>query len=130
MRPRDVPALNDLPANRVVRIDENGDIINAVRQACGGKLSMSVRAGPGLCSELTEQLDRRLVHLVNYRPDDPVKNVSVTLRLPAGRRVEAVTLANPERENDLELDFQAQASTITFHVPQVPTYEIAIVTMK
>ncbi|MEJ2703337.1 MAG: hypothetical protein P8Z79_12930 [Sedimentisphaerales bacterium] len=130
MRPRDVPMLNDLPADHVVRIDENGDIIDAVRRACGGRLSVSIRAEPGLCSELTEQPARRLVHLVNYRSDGPVKDISVTLRLPMGRQVEAVTLASPERGNDLELDFQAQAGTTTFRVPQVRTYEIAVVKMK
>ncbi len=130
MRRRDEPALDDVPADHVVRIDENGDMIDAVRQACGRRLSMSVQAEPGLCSELTEQAGRRLVHLVNYRPDDPAKDVLITLRVPAKRDVEAITLASPERDNDLDLDFQARAGTVTFRVPQVRTYEIAIARLK
>ena len=129
MLPRDEPALDNLPAGNVVRIKEDDDILGAVRQTCGQRLSISVRAEHGLCSELTEQPGRRLVHLVNYRAE-PVEDVSVTLRLPAQRRIKDVTLVSPERENDLELAFQEQAGVVTFRVPQVRTYEIAVVSIK
>jgi hypothetical protein len=130
MRPRNNPALDDLPADKVIRIKENGDIIDAVRQACNRQLSISIQAEHGLCSELTEQPGRRLVHLVNYRSDDPIEDISITLRLPTGRRVDTVTLISPERENDLKLDFQEQANIVMFHVPRVGIYEIAVVKMK
>jgi hypothetical protein len=129
MQPRENPPWEDLPARKVVRIKENSDIMRAVRRACGQKLSLSVQAQHGLCSELTEQPGRRLVHLVNYRADDPVEDVSIRLRVPDVRRIEAITLVGPERENDLELEFQEQADRVTFRVPQVDTYEIAVVTM-
>ena len=130
MRPRENPALEDLPAGKVVRIEQSNDVISAIRQACGQSLSMSVRAEHGLCSELTEQPGRRLVHLVNYRADGPVEGISITLRLPPNRQVKAITLISPERENNLELDFQEQAGAAAFQVPQVGTYEIAVVTME
>jgi len=50
--------------------------------------------------------------------------------VPAGRRVTGVKLVSPERESDLELDFGQQDGMATFRVPQVRTYEIAVVTMK
>ncbi len=130
MLPRKKPALNDLPDSRVVRIGENDDIFGAVRQACANKLSLSVQAEPGLCSELTEQPGRRLVHLVNYRTDDPVKNITINLRLPAERHVQDISLASPEREHDIKLSFKEQAGIVTFTVPQVSIYEIAVVTLK
>jgi hypothetical protein len=129
MMPREETALGDLPAGRIVRVRENVDIIDAVRQACGQRLSVSVRGEYGLCTELTEQPGRRLVHLVNYRTG-PVKDISIRLRLPDRRRIETVTLASPERRNDLELAFHEQAGVVTFRVPQVGTYEIAVVTMN
>jgi hypothetical protein len=128
--PRERPALDDLPAAGVVRIEEDDDVVSAVRRACNNRLSVSIRAGSGLCSELTEQPGRRLVHLVNYRVDGPVKDVSVRLRLPPGRRVKAVTLVSPERENDLEVSFQERDGLVTFGVPQVCVYEIAVVSMQ
>ncbi|MBN2313718.1 MAG: hypothetical protein JXM79_07290 [Sedimentisphaerales bacterium] len=130
MFPREKPALDNLPNDKVIRIDENGDMIDAIGHIFGERLSVSVQAQHGLCSELTEQPGRRLVHLVNYRDDGPVKHVSVKLRLPDGRHVKAVMLVSPERKNDLELDFQEQTGIVTFSVPQVETYGIAVVTIK
>jgi hypothetical protein len=128
--PREKPALDDLPAAGVVRIGENDDILGAVRQACANELSLLVQAESGLCSELTQQPGKRLVHLVNYRDDKPVKDFSINLCVPADRRVKAVNLAGPEREDDLELTFQEQGGAVTFRVPEVRTYEIAVVTME
>ena len=130
MLPRERPALDDLPVTSVLRIGEDEDILSPVRQACDNELSLSLQAEPGLCSELTEQSGRRLVHLVNYRPDEPVEDVRVSLALPAGRHVKSVTLASPERQDDLELTFKEQVGVVRFTVPQVTTYEIAVVTMK
>ena len=130
MLPRERPALDDLPVSAVVRIAEDGDVLDAVHRACGNELSLSVQTKPGLCAELTEQPDRRLVHLVNYRADGPVKNIATRLHLPAGRYVRAVTLASPQREDDLELAFSEQVGFVTFTVPEVGIYEIAVVTMK
>jgi hypothetical protein len=128
--PRERPALDDLPVAGVVRIGQDGDVIDAIRRACDSRLSDSIQAQAGLCSELTEQPGRRLVHLVNYRANDPVKDVSVRLCLPAGCRVKAVTLVSPERQNGLEVSFQEQDGSVTFSVPQVDVYEIAVVTMQ
>lgn len=130
LRPREKPALNDLPAAGIVRIEANGDVAGAVRRACDGRLSMSIEAESGLCAELTEQPGRRIVHLVNYRPGDPAENLSISLRLPAQRRVTGVKLVSPERQSDTELTFREQDGMAIFHVPQVRTYEIAVVTMR
>lgn len=128
--PREQPALDDLPVANVVRIEENDNFVRAIRRACDDRLSLSIRAVPGLCSELTEQPGRRLVHLVNYNADKPVKDVSVRLRLPSGRRVKAVTLVSPERQSKLEVSFKEMGGLVTFGVLQVRTYEIAVVTIQ
>jgi hypothetical protein len=130
MLPREEPALDDLPVTGVVRIGENDDVLGAVKRACGNGLSLLLEVEPGLCAELTEQPGRRLVHLVNYRVDEAVENIKVSLRLPDARRVKAVKLASPERDRDLQLGFEEQAGVVTFAVPQVRVYEIAVVTMK
>jgi hypothetical protein len=128
--PREKPALDDLLGSNVVRIEDNNDIVRTISRACEDRLSVSIHGGSGLCSELTEQPDRRLVHLVNYRTDNPVKDVSVSLRLPSGRRVKTVTLVSPEHQSNIEVSFQEQNGLITFSVPQVNVYEIAVVSMQ
>ncbi|HUT93923.1 MAG TPA: alpha-amylase family protein [Thermoguttaceae bacterium] len=130
MRPRKSPALEELPASRAVRVPESGDLLAAIRRACNDELSLSIEGPPGLCSELTEKSGRRIVHLVNYRSDEPARKVVARVRLPAGRRAKAVTLASPERERDTELPFEQASDVVTFTVPEVAVYEIAAVTME
>ena len=129
-RPRSQPVLDDLPAEQVFRVDRGGDWPAAIARACEGKASLSVEAAAGLCAELTEQPLRRLVHLVNYRPEQPATAVAIGLEVPAGRRVASVALASPEHAEDRPLAFQQQADHVAFTVPQVRVYEIAVVTYQ
>ncbi|MFQ6035496.1 MAG: hypothetical protein ACE5NM_06555 [Sedimentisphaerales bacterium] len=128
MQARAEPAFAHLPESQIVQIPEKGDILGAIQEACDNELTLSVQAKPGLCTELTEQISRRLVHLVNYREDDPIRNISVSMRLPAGCHAKTVILASPERERDVELPFKAQCGRVEFTVPQVSIYEIAVIT--
>ncbi len=127
LRPRSKPVLHDLPSTRVVRFPETGDCISAVRRACAGQLSLSVEAPPGLCAELTEQAGRRLVHLVNYRSNAPVANATVNLLLPPGKAPLMVSLTGPEHPQSMELAFEQRADGISFKVPRVNVYEVAVV---
>jgi hypothetical protein len=147
MLPRDKPALDDLPAESVVRVSETGDWLAAIDRACGQR-SLIVRtarpksdgaaqpdspggeATPGLCAELTEQSARRLVHLVNYRSDGPIREVAVTVQVPPGCGVRAVTLASPDHDADYPVPFEEHGGTVRFTVPRVGVYEIAVVDLK
>ena len=97
---------------------------SAATRRCGA------RAPPGLCAELTEQAARRLVHLVNYRADGPIREVAVTVRVPGGRQVRAVTLASPEHDADIAVPFREENGTVRFTVPQVGIYEIAVIDLR
>jgi len=130
MRPRNSPALDDLPEASTVRVAAGDDFLAAIRRACRDELSLSVEAPPGLCAELTGKRGQRIVHLVNYRSDGPAQKVAVRVRLPDGRRAKAVTLASPERDRDVELPFEQTSGVVTFTVPEVAVYEIAVVTME
>jgi hypothetical protein len=136
MMPRAKPALDDLPASAVVRVADSGDWLQAIRQACGNECSLELQAKrgdkspkllAGVCAELTEQQDRRLVHLVNYRSGDPVRDLSVTLRVPRDRRVQRVTLASPDRSSDRSVPFETEPGVVRFTVPEIRIYEIAAV---
>jgi hypothetical protein len=133
MLPRNRPALDDLPPDHVFQVDEKGDWLAALRRACGGRFSLSVTGVSGqplagLCAELTQQRDRRLVHLVNYRSEGSIKNAIVHVALPQGRAAKSVTLASPERAADIELPWQQAQGLVSFTVPAVGIYEIALVT--
>jgi hypothetical protein len=114
-----------------VRVDEKGDWFDAIRRACGGQLSLSITCdSKALCAELTEQPNRRMVHLVNYQMDAPLKDITVRVALPKGRTAKTVTLASPERAADITVPFKQDTGFATFSVPSVGTYEIAVVTME
>ena len=151
MLPRDRPALDDLPAGAVVHVAEREDWLTAIDHACGQRsLSVSVwksasqatpadplraqaatlAAPPGLCVELTEQAQRRLVHLVNYRSDGPVRDVVVTLEIPRGRSVQGVMLASPDRDTDSIVPFEVHTGRVRFTVPEITVYQIAAVDFK
>lgn len=130
MMPRESSPLDELPGPSVVYADEEDDPLDAIKRACGGALSLSVDAPIGLCCELTEQPGRRLVHFINYRSDGPIKDVAVRLRLPAGRHAGTVTLASPERGKDVALTFEADDDGVTFTVPEVGVYEIALIAIE
>lgn len=127
MMPRPKFALADLPPAVVAEAPENGDWIEAIRRACGGAFSLSVEAQPGLCAELTQQNNRRLVHLVNYRSDGAVRDVEVTLELPKGFRAQRATLSSPDHEIDRAIAFEQHDGKVRFTVPSVQIYEIAAI---
>jgi hypothetical protein len=124
--PRPIPPLADLPASQVVHATDSNDILSALRRVCDNQFTLSVPADPGLACELTEQPGRRLLHLVNYRPD-PVKDVAVSVRLRPACRAQSVTLVSPERRREISLPFRTHEDRIEFIVPEVRVYEIAIV---
>jgi len=123
-------AFDNLPKSNIVRIEQDGDFLKAIKQCNGKDFSLSIKAPPGLCAELTEKSNLRLVHLVNYRDDGPVKNVRVQLRLPAESKADSVTLASPGRCSDIRTAFTQAGNLVTFEIPSVDVYEIAGVTIK
>jgi len=130
MQPRQQPALDDLPKERVVHVEADGDPIAALERARDGGLSLRVDGPDGLCAELTEQPGRRLVHLVNYRTDRPAENVEVCVRTARGRAVRSIVLASPEHSADIRISFDQDGDRVCFVVPQVKTYEIAVVNWR
>jgi len=136
MQPRPKPALDDLPPSALVRVGEAADWLPAIRKTCGGTFSLAIgvttpdgnrEAPAGLCAELTEQPGRRLVHLVNYRGDGPIRSLDVALQLPRGTRAKSVRLASPDRPADRSVPFEQSPGPVRFTVPEVKVYEIAVV---
>jgi len=127
MRPRKSPVLAGLPPERVLHCQKPSEVVDGLRQAWPDALTLSVDGPAGLCCEVTEQPQRRLVHLVNYREDGPVREARVRLRVPG--RVGQVALASPGRDADLPVPFEERDGAVEFTVPEVGVYEIAVVTL-
>ncbi len=134
MCPREKSALDDMGGDRIIRVRE-GDDWRAALSRTLGEPSLSINGVPAggqdfLRAELTEQTGRRLLHLVNYQTDSQVKNVAVRIKVPKGRRAKSVTLASPEHEADIALNFTQGAGSVDFTVPSMGIYEIAVVAME
>ncbi len=129
MNPRESNPFADLPPDRLIRVGPSADWITAIRRACGGKLTVSVDAKPGVCMEVIAQPGRRLIHLVNYR-SEAANNVTVSLKLPHATHVHNVMLTSPERTEDMALAFVQTKNMATFTVATVKTYEIAVVNFE
>ena len=105
-------------------------LFRSVRRLCGADESLSIRAPSGLCAELTQQPGWRLLHLVNYRPDEPANDIEVSVRIPASRSVASVVLVSPQAAEDTRLPFEVGDGSVKFTVPRVGIYAIAVMTMK
>ncbi|MCL5282738.1 MAG: hypothetical protein M1376_22870 [Planctomycetes bacterium] len=132
MRPRKGPAWAGLSGSGIDRIGEDDDVAPAVRRLCGADLSLSVRAPSGVCTELTQQPGKRLLHLVDYRVGEPARDIGVSLRLPASRSrgVKSVTFASPLLVDDVRLPFEVREGRVEFTVPSVDVYGIVVVTSE
>jgi len=142
MFPRDKSPLVDLPAAQVMFVKSSESMAQACARALDGhpSLVISAQKSPqandaepdellGLCVELTERGRRRFVHLVNYRKERPFAGVTVRLHIPQGRRVQGVALASPGRGRDVQVPYRQEGDFVTFAVPQVKVYEVAVVSM-
>ncbi|OHB79843.1 MAG: hypothetical protein A2W31_18640 [Planctomycetes bacterium RBG_16_64_10] len=130
LQPRNQPVVVAEVAQRHQIIPDPHSVVAAVQALCGDQRSVSIEAPDGVCMELTAQPGRRLVHLVNYRVDQPAAGVAVRLRLPSGQTAKRVTLASPSRGADREVAFQQQNGSVAFTVPSVGVYEVAVVAFE
>jgi len=131
LNPRSKPAFDSLSGENVARIDEKGDPLAAVRQALADRWSVSISGPLGLCAELTEQSNRRLIHLVNYNANALSQDVHIRLRLPEGARAARATWATPDlTPHDTEVAHQTESGIVTFTVPGVKIYTIASIELQ
>jgi len=119
--------LKDVPERQMVKINDDGNILDALHQSVGGRYSAFASGQEGLYAEYTEVPNQRLVHLVNFRPESPVKNVKVTMQIPDGKKAKRVLLACPTQNEDMPIKFSQKGSEISFTVPEVGVYKIGIV---
>lgn len=127
MVPRGIGSFDDPAGVRKLGVEEKDLVVDAVRGICAAELPLSISGPAGLCAELTQQDNRRFVHLVNYRSDAPAENVVVRVAVPVGRKVKSVKLASPLRKHDVAVSFAEEGRVVEFAIPSFDVYEIAVV---
>ena len=76
------------------------DLLENVRWAAGGQLTLEVDAPPTVTTELTRSSDgdRYFIHLLNFSETAPVDEIEVRLRVPDSRSVASVEMLAPGSE--------------------------------
>ena len=110
------------------------ELVSAVRRAAGGSLSVEVKAPLTVTAEVLEQKQKRrlLVHLVNYDAirNPEVRNIQVSLSIPAGAAVERISLLSPDQEQPGALACAIRNQRAEFVVPALKTYSLAVLQLK
>jgi hypothetical protein len=130
------PAI-EKPANAAMtsqywKLPLNGhEMIDAVRWAAGGELSLEVQAPPHVAAELIDQKNRVLVHLLNYAAaQGPVAGkVAVNVALPQGRSVKSAQLISPDHPAEA-LKVTARRNRAEFAAPRLDTYGVAVLELQ
>ncbi len=115
-----------LPAN-------SQEMLDAVKWAAGGSLSLEVKAPLTVTAEFQEDLSnkRLLIHLLNYdSAKKPVGSVGVAVRIPEGSAVDRVTVLSPDTPGAGSLQWTMANGKATFAVPNLATYRLVLIQLK
>jgi len=110
------------------------ELVDDVRWAEGGRLALEVAAPPTVAAELVEQKQKgeMIVHLLNYdvARTPSVHQIGIDLRLPEGKKATKVSLVSPDEAGTLSLPFLPKNGRVSFSVPSLKTYSLAIVQIQ
>ena len=111
--------------------ENTAQIVDSVRWASRDALPVSVAGPDYLVANLVEQSANglSLLHLVNYDAvrTPLLKNVQVTLQVPAGKRPSGLDLVSPDSNSQLNLSLRSDDSGAHFVIPEIRTYSVAVV---
>lgn len=130
MNPREKPAFGDIPEKSFLHIYEKDHVFELIKDNYSDLFSIQIDAADGLCAELTDGKNQRFIHLVNYRKNNPIENVSIRVRVPEGKYIDKVTLICPTRMEDVRLHYKMEGDDILLTIPKVETYEVVMLDYK
>jgi len=108
--------------------DNRADLLEAVRWAAAGPLQVEIKAPETVTMSLYAQpAGRRILHLVNYDERNPVRDIEITLQLPAGKSAATVSLLSPEFEGAKALAASLAGRALRFTVPQLNVYSLLVI---
>ena len=109
------------------------EIVDSVRWVAGGEFSLEMNAPGTVVAEPMRRSDKEfLLHLVNYdvARTASVSNIGVKLRVPNGATVKGIMLLSPDRADVPVLPHKMQEGAVTFTVPRLATYDLAVVQLE
>ena len=110
------------------------ELVDSVKWAAGGRLSLEVTAPLTVVTELMEQKQKRriLLHLLNYNvaQTTPVRGVEVSLQIPEKEKLRKVSLLSPDAESAQSLAATVKKGTVSFTVPRLVTYSLAVIELE
>lgn len=110
------------------------ELVDVVRWAAGGRLSLEVQAPLNVVAELVEQKKqgRFVLHLLNYDVArvEHVRDIQVELAIPDGKSVAGVSIFTPDGPSVHNLAHQIGGGRLRFTVPAVETYAFVVVQME
>jgi hypothetical protein len=82
--------------------------------------------------ELAEQkgTGARLLHLLNFKVNEPVTNVAVRMRIPQGKELGEVVVRTPDEGPAQEVKPTVRDGVASFTVPRLNVYDLVLLRMR
>ncbi|MEO6981761.1 MAG: beta-galactosidase [Edaphobacter sp.] len=118
--------------NHYWRLPNNhDDLIASIHWAARFRLSAEVDAPPWVTLELARQENGPLLlHLVNFKPKETIRNIKALVRPPARFRVKEAVLVNPEDHTEIKLDLVAAQGGVSMVIPSMSVYALVILRLE
>jgi hypothetical protein len=107
------------------------EMLGALRWLAGGSFSVEISGAPlTAVMNLTEKNDgsERVLHWLNYALDTTVSPADVSISVATGRKVRAVQVLSPEAGTVRSLEFHQDGDRVSFQLPSMDVYELAVLT--
>ena len=131
--PAPAPQMNYTVANAFWKLPKNyAELVDAVRWAAKNTLSADVDAPLWVTAEVADQESShtRLLHLVNFKFSDPVKNIPVRVRIPAGLQLKEAICESPDLDTPQQIHVSANNGIASFIVPELHAYDLIVLRMQ
>ncbi len=122
MRPRSKPAFTGLSEQQFLKINDTGDLIEAIRGLGKKQLAFTIKAPLGVCAEITKTDRSQILHLVNYQEGKPAKDIEAAVAIPDNSKIRKVLLSDPLLPDDKPIDFEQDNSSVRFSIPELNVY--------
>jgi len=94
-----------------------------------GELPLEIKGPKTVFVHLWRQQEpqRYLLHLVNYRQQNPVRDIDVKMRIPDGLKPTGVSLLSPDLAGPLSLQGDYDGKHLSFHIPRLEIYDVVLI---
>jgi hypothetical protein len=107
------------------------DLIASIHWAARNQLSAEVKAPDWVTMELARQEGGPLLlHLVNYKPTETVRDIGVIIRPPAKCRVKEAVLVTPENVTGQNVKLKSGQDHISLVIPSMRVYALVIMSLE